>query len=141
MTYIIKFLQDDVTALRIYAVKILARSGFKGAVKPVLDIAASKEFEDRDISEKIAIFEALGELGSDELIPMFEEMIMKRYWFNKAKEKENVMLAASALRRVKTDAAVKVLGDACKLKKNEIKTIITQALRGIAAEKAKVTTK
>jgi hypothetical protein len=141
MTYILKFLQDDVTALRIYAVKVLARSGFKGAVKPVLDIAASKEFEDRDISEKIAIFEALGELGSDELIPMFEEMIMKRYWFNKAKEKENVMLAASALRRVKTDAAVKVLGDACKLKKDEIKTIITQALRGITAEKAKVTTK
>ncbi|MBI4745595.1 MAG: HEAT repeat domain-containing protein, partial [Deltaproteobacteria bacterium] len=141
MAYILKFLQDDVAALRIYALKILARSGFKGAVKPVLDIAASKEFGYRDISEKKAIFEALGELGSDELIPMFEEMIMKSYWFNKAKEKESVMLAASALRKVKTDAAVKVLEDAGKVKKKEIKTIITQALRSIAAEKAKVTTK
>ena len=141
MPYILKFLQDDVTALRIYALKVLARSGFKGAVKPVLDIATSKEFGDRDISEKIAIFEALGELGSDEMIPLFEEMIMKSYWFNKAKEKESVMLAASALRKVKTDAAVKVLGDAGKVKKNEIKTIITHALRSIAAEKAKVTTK
>lgn len=141
MPYLLKFLQDEVAALRIYALKVLARSGFRGALKPVLDIAASKEFGDRDISEKIAIFEALGELGSDELIPMFEEMIMKRYWFNKAKEKESVMLAASALRKTKTDAAVKVLSEAGKVKKTEIKTIITQALRSIAAEKAKVTTK
>ncbi len=141
MPYLFKFLQDEVAAHRIYALKVLARSGFKGAVKPVLDIANSKEFGDRDISEKIAVFEALGELGSDELIPMFGEMIMKSYWFNKAKEKESVILAASALRKVKTDAAVKVLGDAGKVKKDEIKTIVTQALRSIAAEKAKVITK
>ena len=141
MPYLFKFLQDEVTALRMYALKVLVRSGFRGAVKPVQDIATSKEFGDRDISEKIAIFEALGELGSDELIPMFEEMIMKNYWFNKAKEKESVILAASALRKVKTDAAVKLLEDAGKVKKSEIKTVITQALRSIAAEKAKVITK
>ena len=141
MAYTVKYLQDEEITLRIYALRVIAASKFKGALKPVLDIAISKEFGDRDISEKKAIFEALGELGSDELIPMFEEMIMKSYWFNKVKEKESVMLAASALRRLKTDAAVKLLEDAGKVKKNEIKTIITQALRSIAAEKAKVTTK
>lgn len=141
MGYTLKFLQDEVAVLRISALKILVSAGFKDGVKPVLEMVTSNEFGDKEILEKKAIFEALGELGSDELIPMFEEMLTKRYWFNKEKEKESVLLAASALRKLKTDNAVKVLEEALKVKKDDIKTIVAQALRSIAVEKSKGTAK
>lgn len=140
-TYILKFLQDEVSALRIHALKILAASKFQGALKPILEITASKEFEGKDIAEKKAVFEALGELGSDEVVPMFKEMLLKRYWFNKAKEKESVILAVAGLRKAKTDAAIKALEEGSAVKKNEIRAFINQAIRSISAEKAKAATK
>ncbi|HLB05215.1 MAG TPA: HEAT repeat domain-containing protein [Thermodesulfobacteriota bacterium] len=139
--YILKFLHDEISALRMHALKVLADSKFHGALKPVFEITASKEFDDKDISEKKAVFEALGELGSDEVVPIFKDMLMKRYWFNKAKEKESVVLAVAGLRKIKTDAALNALEEASNVKKDEIKAVITQALRFISAEKAKVLTK
>jgi len=139
--YILKFLHDEISALRMHALKVLADSKFHGALKPVFEITASKEFDDKDISEKKAVFEALGELGSDEVVPIFKDMLMKRYWFNKAKEKESVVLAVAGLRKIKTDAALNALEEASDVKKDEIKAVITQALRFISAEKAKVLTK
>jgi HEAT repeat protein len=137
--YILKFLQDEVSALRIHALSILAGSRFQGALKPIMDIASSKQFDAKDISEKKAVFEALGELGSDRVVPMFRDMLFKRYWFNKEKEKEAVSLAVSGLRKVKTDAAVKVLEEASAVKKNDVKAIVTQAIRAISAERARAT--
>lgn len=139
--YILKFIQDENSSLRIHALKALAGSGFRAALKPIIEMTTSKEFDEKDISEKKAVFEALGELGSDEVVPMFREMLMKRYWFNKAKEKESVILAVSGLRKVRTDEAIKALEDAAAAKKDEIKTLITQAVRVISAEKAKATVK
>ncbi|MDO8445372.1 MAG: HEAT repeat domain-containing protein [Deltaproteobacteria bacterium] len=139
--YILKFLHDDVGALRIHALKALADSKFHGALKPIFEIATSKEFDEKDIAEKKVVFEALGELGSDEVVPIFKDMMMKRYWFNKAKEKESVILAVSGLRKIKTDAALNALEEAGNIKKDEIKAVITQAMRFISAEKAKVLTK
>ncbi len=139
--YILKFLHDETSALRIHALKTLADSKFHGAFKPIFEITASKEFDEKDIAEKKAVFEALGELGSDEVVPLFKDMLMKRYWFNKAKEKESVILAVSGLRKIKTDAALNALEEASSVKKDEIKAVITQAMRFMSAEKAKAATK
>lgn len=139
--YILKFLHDDASALRIHALKTLADSKFHGALKPIFEITTSKEFDEKDIAEKKAVFEALGELGSDEVVPIFKDMMMKRYWFNKAKEKESVVLAVAGLRKVKTDAALNALEEASNVKKDEIKAVITQAMRFISAEKAKAVVK
>ncbi|MEK7851536.1 MAG: HEAT repeat domain-containing protein, partial [Deltaproteobacteria bacterium] len=141
LSYIMKLLNDDAGALRIHALKTLAGSKFQGALKPILEITASKEFEGMDIAEKRAVFEALGELGADEVVPMFKEMLLKRYWFNKAKEKESVILAVAGLRKAKTDAAIKALEEGSAVKKDEFKTFITQAIRSISVEKAKAATK
>jgi len=47
----------------------------------------------------------------------------------------------AGLRKIKTDAALNALEEASNVKKDEIKAVITQALRFISAEKAKVLTK
>lgn len=139
--YILKFLHDDAGALRIHALKALADSKFHGALKPIFEITTSKEFDEKDIAEKKVVFEVLGELGSDEVVPMLKDMLMKRYWFNKAREKESVVLAVAGLRKIKTDAAFNALEEASNVKKDELKAVIKQAMRFISAEKAKVLTK
>jgi len=136
--YMIKFFQDKESALRINAINALVGSGFQEALKPIMEIAASKDLENRGISERKAVFEALGKLGSDQVVPMLKDMLMKRYWFKTETAKEQALLAVSGLRRVGTDLAVKTLEEAGARKRGEVKAIITQALKGISAERARV---
>lgn len=137
-TYILKYLHDDVGYLRLHALKVLASSKLQGLLKPVLEMTTSKEFDHKDMAEKKATFEAIGELGSDEMIPLFREMILKRYWFNKSKEKESVICAVAGLRKIRTDAAVKVLEEAAAVKSERFRTFINKAIRIISIEKEKV---
>lgn len=130
----IEFLRDKESALRINALNALAGSGFREALNPIMEIAVSKDFEKRNMSEKKAVFEALGGLGSDQVVPMFRNMLMKRYWFKKEREKEQTFLAVSGLRRVRTDAAIKTLEEAGARKKGKIREIITQALKSASME-------
>lgn len=136
--YIIKFIQDKEIAMRINACNALARSGFKDALKPIMEIAASKDFEKKDMSEKKALFTALGTLGSDQVVPMLRDMLMKKYWFKKERAKEQVSLAAIGLRMVGTDLAVKTLEEAAARKRGDVKIIISQALKSISVERARV---
>jgi hypothetical protein len=132
--YLVKFLQDKESAMRINAINALAGSGFKEALKPIMEIVASKEFEKKEMPEKKALFEALGRLGSDDVVPMLRDMLMKRYWFNREKEKEQALLAVSGLRRAGTDPAIKTLEEAAARKRGDVKGIINQALKSISAE-------
>lgn len=135
--YILKFLQDEVISLRLHALKALSTAKYQAAMKPILEMTASKDFEQKEILERKAVFETVGELGSDEVVPIFRGMIMKRYWFNKKKEREAVIFAVAGLRKVRTDAALKVLEEAAAVKKNESKTLISQTIRSISAERSK----
>jgi hypothetical protein len=101
-------------------------------------MAASDQFADKEMVEKKAIYEALGGLGSDQMIPMFREMLMKRHWFNKAKEKDAVICAVHGLLKVQSAAAVKLLEEAReKSKSDEAKAIITKALEAMGGEHAR----
>jgi len=129
--YLLNFLQDEIGALRIHALRILSCSGDKGALEPIIAIVSSKKFDEKDIAEKKSFFEALGALGADEVVPLFKEVLLRKYWFDKEKEKDSVTLAVSGLRKVRTDAALKVLKEVSSKKSNEMKAIIDRAVRGI----------
>jgi len=62
---------------------------------------------------------------------------MKKYWFNKAKEKESVICAVAGLTRVRSSAAVKLLEEASAVKGDEMREIIIQAIETMTAETAK----
>ena len=136
-TAIMRFLQDESSAVRIRAMQVLAGCHVAAALKPIAAMAEGKDFETREAAEKKAIFEAMGELGADHVVPLFRSILMKRYWFNKEKEKESVICAVAGLRKVKTDAAVRALEDASKVKGEETRRIVDEALRQIAAERAR----
>ncbi|MBI1920570.1 MAG: HEAT repeat domain-containing protein [Geobacter sp.] len=137
-TAIMRFLQDESSAIRIRAMQALAGFRVTAALKPIVAMSEGKDFEAREPAEKKAIFEALGELGGDQVVPVFRSMLMKKYWFNKEKEKESVICAVAGLRKVKTDAAIHVLEEASKVKGEETRRIVDEALRQIAAERARV---
>lgn len=136
-SYMIKFLSDDATTIRIRAMQVLAAARFTPALKPIFALTTAKDFDEREMAEKKAVFEALGEIGSDQMIPLFREMLMKKFWFNKAKEKESVFCAVAGLRKVKSDAALQLLEEASAAKGDDVKGVITQAIRAITAERAK----
>jgi HEAT repeat protein len=136
-TYLLKFLRDETSAIRIRALQVLTRARCLFALKPISAIAASEQFAEKEMAEKKAVFEAMGALGSDQMLPMFRDMLMKKYWFNKAKEKEAVICAVSGLSRIRSEAAVKLLEEARAVKGDETAEIIGQAIEMMTAENAR----
>jgi len=135
-SYIVKYLRDESGALRIKALQILAREKLPFALKPILALAAAEEFANRDLAEKKAVYEALGELGSAEALPVFRELLMKKYWFQKSAEKEAAILAVAGLAKMQRKEALDLLEEARNQKRSaEVKGILEQAVSTMAAAK------
>ncbi len=135
--YLLKFLRDDSSVLRIRALQVLAHARCAFALKPIAAMAASEQFLERGTDEKKAAYEALGDLGGDQMLPTFRELIMKKYWFNTAKEKEDVFCAVAGLARIKSEGALRVLEEAHASKSDEMRDMIGQASETLAAEIAR----
>jgi len=93
-----KFLMDSVSGIRAKAALLLARNTKAAAVKPLTEIILSEDFYKRDYEEKASFFRALGETGSDEVIPMLKKIAKKRRWFQKANWNEMRQCAANTLK-------------------------------------------
>jgi hypothetical protein len=138
-TCLLKFLRDESSAIRIRALQILASTKCMFALKPIVALSTSEQFQEKDIIEKTAVYEAIGELGADQTLPIFREMLTKKYWFNKAKEKESITCAVAGLVKMGSSSAVKLLKEASVAKGDEMRDIIIQGLGAIAAETVKST--
>jgi HEAT repeat protein len=126
-----RFLQDESSQLRIHALQVISGAKFKGAMKQIKQMAEARDFEERELEEKRTIYETLGELGGDEILPLFRELLMKKSWFNRAKDKEAMVCALAGVKKVRTPAAVKVLEDAAASRNDEVKKVILQAIKDI----------
>ena len=131
-TYLMKFLRDDSSALRIRSLQVLGSTKSVFALKPIIALASAEQFHDRELAEKRAVFEAMAELGEARMLPMFKDLLMKKFWFNKPKEKEAVICAVAGLVKMRSPEARKLLEDASSVKGDEIREIIIQGLESIA---------
>ncbi|QWV93008.1 HEAT repeat domain-containing protein [Geomonas oryzisoli] len=128
-TYLLKYLRDDSSALRVKALQVLTRERLPFALKPIVALAGAEDFQERPFEEKKEIFLALGELGQESVLPMLREQLMKRYWFQKGNEKESVQLAALGLGRIRSSSALQLLKEARDQKKGgELRSILDQAI-------------
>jgi hypothetical protein len=93
-----KFLRDPVPTIRIKASLNLARMAKDKAVKPLMEIILSEDFNKRDYEEKATFFKALGETGSKEVIPALKEIAKKRIWFKRRKWEEMRTCATNTLK-------------------------------------------
>ncbi|GFO62586.1 HEAT repeat domain-containing protein [Geomonas paludis] len=133
-TYLLKYLRDESSALRIKALQVLTRERLPFALKPVMALAGGEDFQERPLEEKKEIFLALGELGQESVLPLLREQLLKRYWFQKGNEKESVQLAVLGLGRIRSRAALELLEEARGQKKGgEVRTMLDQAIASHAA--------
>ena len=93
-----KFLIDSASGIRAKAALLLARNTKAAAVKPLTEIILSEDFYKRDYEEKASFFRALGETGSDEVIPTLKKIAKKRRWFQKANWHEMRQCATNTLK-------------------------------------------
>ena len=132
--YIYKFLGDENLSIRIKALKILSNTNCTDALEPMISSIESENFKEMEVSEKMALFEAIGGIGADEVIDLFKKVLLKRYWFNKSKERDSVVCAVSGLKKVNTAKAFEVLEKAHSVKKGELKEIIANAIQLFSSE-------
>ncbi len=95
-----KFLRDPASAIRMKASLNFARTAKDKAVRPLLEIILSKDFNNRKYEEKVAFFKALGETGSKEVIPALKEIAKKRIWLRREKWEEMRTCATNTLKMI-----------------------------------------
>ncbi|HBG05218.1 MAG: hypothetical protein A2075_05950 [Geobacteraceae bacterium GWC2_58_44] len=132
-SYLLKYLRDESSALRIKALQILARERLPFALKPALALTMAEDFKGREIAEKKAVYEAIGELGSEGVLPLFREMLLKKSWFKKAEDKESAICAVAGLMKMRNAAALELLEEARKQRDVEIRGIVEQAIAALSA--------
>jgi hypothetical protein len=93
-----KFLEDSAPGIRAKAALFLARNAKREAAKPLATIILSEDFYKRDYEEKASFFRALGETGSEEVIPMLKKIAKKRSWFQKGRWDEMRQCATNTLK-------------------------------------------
>jgi HEAT repeat protein len=64
---------------------------------------------DRTLGEKRAVFQAMRATSGDEVIPFFESLFTEWSWTNRKKKEELAALAAEALGKLATPAALTAL--------------------------------
>jgi hypothetical protein len=93
-----RFLVDSISGIRAKAALLLARNAKGEAVKPLTDIILSEDFYKRDYKEKASFFRALGETGSQEVIPTLKEIAKKRSLFQRENWNEMRQCAVNTLK-------------------------------------------
>jgi hypothetical protein len=102
---VFRFLKDPAAEIRARASILLARMAKQQAVKPLVEIILSEEFYKRDYEEKASFFRALGETGSQEVIPVLQKIAGKKNLFSKGKWEEMRVCAINTLKMMGAQAA------------------------------------
>ena len=108
-TKLVAFMSDAEESVRFAALKLLMTGQYKTPYTAWSPLMSAEEFMDRSLSEKRAVFQAMRITSHDEVIPFFEGLITERSWTNRKKKEELAALAAEALGKLATPAALATL--------------------------------
>jgi len=106
---LIAFLSDIEESVRYAALKLLLTGQYTVPYSTWSPLVSAETFMDRTLSEKRGVFQAMRATCSDEVIPFFENLITERSWTNRKKKEELAVLAAEALGKLATPAALALL--------------------------------
>lgn len=103
------FLNDAEESVRFAALKLLMTGQYKLPYSSWSPLVSADTFMDRTLSEKRAVFLAMRATSGDEVIPFFESLFTEWSWTNRKKKEELATLAAEALGKSATPAAIATL--------------------------------
>ncbi len=127
---LIKSLTDNDVRIRCMAAINLGKGGKKTGLIPLLEVVQSKDFYKREPTEIRAFFNAIGMVGSNEAVPVLQQLLERKSWFGRGKTDEIRIGAAVALATIGTPDAKAVLEEGKSSKDETIRDACLQALRG-----------
>lgn len=130
------FLQDPEAAIRVAAMRALGQARYQAARAPLLQIIQSRACRERNPSEKTALFEALGRIGGDTVLPVLDKILRHRSWFflRTRKQIELGVCAALALKRIGTPSAIAALEAGRKLRNPRLRQACVTALEELTGQ-------
>ena len=106
---LVAFLNDAEESVRLAALKLLVTGQYKAPYSAWSPLVSADTFIARPYTEKRAMFLAMRATSGDEVIPFFENLFTEWSWSNRKKKEELATLAAEALGKLPTPAALTAL--------------------------------
>ena len=106
---LVSFMNDAEESVRLAALKLLMTGQYKAPYSSWSPLVSADTFMDRTLAEKRAVFLAMRATSGDEVIPFFERLFTEWSWTNRKKKDELAALAAEALGKLATPAALAAL--------------------------------
>jgi len=126
---LVRALTDNDVRIRCMAAINLGKGGKKVGLIPLLEVAQSKDFYKREPAEIKAFFNAIGMVGSNEAVPVLQQLLERKSWFSRGKTDEIRIGAANALAIIGTPDARAILEVGKNSKEESIREACAQALK------------
>lgn len=126
---LVRALTDNDVRIRCMAAINLGKGGKKAGLVPLLEVVQSKDFYKKEPAEIKAFFNAIGMVGSNEAIPVLQQLLERKSWFGRGKTDEIRMGAADAMVMIGTPEAKAILEAGKNSKDESIRDACTHALR------------
>lgn len=126
---LVKALTDEDVRIRGMAAINLGKVGKKAGLGPLLEVVQSKEFHKKERAEIKAFFDAIGMVGSNEPIPVLQQLLERKSFFGWGKKDEIHIGAANALAMIGTSEAKAILESGKDSKDESIRNACLQAMR------------
>jgi len=126
---LVRALTDNDVRIRCMAAINLGKGGKKTGLIPLLEVVQSKDFYKREPAEIKAFFNAIGMVGSNEAIPVLQQLLERKSWFGRGKTDEIRTGAANALAMIGTPETKAILEEGKNSKEESIRDACTQALK------------
>ncbi len=128
---LIAFVTDADESVRLAALKLLMSGQYTAPFAQWSPVLNTEEFMDRPLSERRAVYQSIRATSGDEAIPYWQQLMTEWSWSNRKKKEELAVLAAEALGKLGTPAAVAALGLGQKKGGAAIRQACTMALSHI----------
>jgi HEAT repeat protein len=126
---LVKALIENDVRIRCMAAVNLGKVGKKAGLIPLLEVVQSKDFNKREPVEIKAFLNAIGMVGSNEAIPILQQLLERKSWFGRGKIDEVRIEVANALAMIGTPEAMAILEEGKNSKEESIRNACLQALR------------
>jgi HEAT repeat protein len=126
---LVRALTDNDVRIRCMAAINLGKVGKKAGLIPLLEVVQTKDFYKKEPVEIKAFFNAIGMVGSNEAVPVLQQLLERKSWFGRGRKDEIHIGAANALAVIGTPDAKAILEDGKNSKDESIRDACTQALK------------
>jgi hypothetical protein len=116
--------------VRLAAVRAVGQRGYRGALGRIEAVVGGKDLDDRDLTERMAFFEAYGAIAGTSAIETLRGLLWPRGFLRARVDPDTRACAALALGRIKAPEAREALQKCADDKELVVRTAVTKALRG-----------